>query len=71
MKIHHICKYLGLLSGGFGGLLMLAGIIGFLSGEFLGVKYYYNFFLFAKYFIFFGIFGMVVYIACKDKDKKA
>ena len=55
-----ICAYLGWASGLFGGLLMLAGVIGFfVNGEFLGVKYFQNWFWLANSFIFFGIFLLV------------
>lgn len=57
MKLYDVISYLGYLSGLFGGLLMLAGVIGFLTGtEFLGVKYYFNFFFYANSFLLFGIF---------------
>jgi hypothetical protein len=55
-----LCNYLGLASGLFGGLLMLAGVIGFfIGGEFLGVRNFYNWFFIANSFIFFGIFLIV------------
>jgi hypothetical protein len=49
-------------------LLMIGGTISFFSGEFLHVKRFSNFFWFATPFLLLGIFGMVVYIACKDKE---
>jgi hypothetical protein len=55
-----IINYLGWASGIFGGLLMLAGVIGFfVGGEFLGVRNFYNWFYIADSFIFFGIFLVV------------
>ena len=72
MKISTILNYLGWASGLFGGLMMLAGIIGFLTGgEFLGVRYYFNFFFYSMPFIFFGIFLLVGSISCNNNDKKA
>ncbi|HNQ82693.1 MAG TPA: hypothetical protein PLW31_08070 [Bacteroidales bacterium] len=57
MKLYDVISYLGYLSGIFGGLMMLAGVIGFLTGtEFLGVKYYYNYFFYANSFLLFGVF---------------
>ncbi|MCD4735025.1 MAG: hypothetical protein K8R53_03190 [Bacteroidales bacterium] len=69
MKLHLLCKYLGLITGGFAGLLLIAGIIGYFSGEFLNVTRFTNFFWFANSFLFFAIFCMVVNIACKDKKE--
>jgi hypothetical protein len=55
-----IISFLGWASGLFGGLLMLAGVIGFfIQGEFLGVRNFYNWFFIANSFIFFGIFLIV------------
>lgn len=70
MKFHLFCKYVGLLSGGVAGLLIIGGIIGFFSGEFLGVARYSNFFWFANTFLFLGIFSMLVHVACKDKKEQ-
>jgi len=57
MKLSKVVKYLGWASGLFGGLLMLCGVIGFFTGnEFLGVKYYFNFFFYSMPFILLGIF---------------
>ena len=69
MKLHTICKYAGLTSGGIGLLFIIAGIIGYFTGEFLSVRNFSWFFWAANTFIMFGIFGMVTYIACKDKKK--
>lgn len=63
-------KFLGMASGLFGGFLILMGIIGFFTGSFWFVKYYRYWFLFAIPFLVFGIFGMLVFIGCKDKDDK-
>jgi hypothetical protein len=70
MKLHKICKYVGLVSGGIGALYIIAGIIGFFTGEFLTVRNFSWFFWAANTFIMFGIFAMVVHIACKDKEKE-
>ena len=72
MKFCTIVNYLGWASGIFGGLLMLCGVIGFLTGtEFLGVKYFQNFFYLSNSFIFFGIFlliGTRHFCCCKDEE---
>ncbi len=65
-----ICKYIGLASGTLAGLLILGGILKFYGVELLSVRYYTSFFWLANTFAVFGIFAMVVYIACKDKDKE-
>lgn len=70
MKLHAICKYIGLASGALAGLLILAGIISFFTGEFLNVRRFATFFWFANSFAIFGIFAMVVHLACKDKCKE-
>jgi len=70
MKLHKICKYAGLISGGIGLLFIIGGIIGYFTGEFLTVRNFSWFFWAANTFIMFGIFGMVVHIACKDKEKE-
>jgi hypothetical protein len=65
MKLTKIVNYLGWASGIFGGLMMLAGVVGFLSGgEFLGVKYYIHFFFFSMPFILLGIFFLVGTRSC-------
>jgi len=69
MKLHMICKYTGLLTGGTGAIMILIGIITYFTGELFGVSNFSTWFWFAQPFFLFGIFGMVVYIACKD-DKK-
>jgi hypothetical protein len=74
MKLHTIINYLGWASGIFGALLMLCGIIGFLTDtDFLGVKYYYNFFFYGNSFIFLGIF-LLLGSRCncyrKEEEKK-
>lgn len=68
MKLHLICKYVGLASGTLAVLFMIAGAIGFFTGEFLNVVRFSNFFWFANPLLLLGIFGMVVHIACKDKE---
>jgi len=69
MKLHLIFKYIGMLAGIVGMVMILLGTIGFFSGEIFNVRYFANYFWFANIFFVFGIFGMVVYIACKDKEK--
>jgi hypothetical protein len=49
-------------------LFMIAGTISFYTGEFLGVLRFSNYFWFASPLFLLGIFGMVVYIADKDKE---
>lgn len=70
MKLNKIINYLGWISGIFGALLMLSGVIGFLTGtEFMGVRNYYNFFFMANSFLFLGIFlltGAHLCHHCKD-----
>lgn len=64
-----IITYLGWASGGFGAILMLLGIIGFLTGgEFLGVRYFINWFYFANSFLFLGIFFLVAGWKCCCSD---
>jgi hypothetical protein len=62
-----LSKYVGLISGIIGGLFLLAGIIGYFTDEFLNVRNFTWFFWAANTFIMFGIFGMVSYIALRDK----
>lgn len=69
MNLKVICKYFGLLSGAIAILLVLAGVIGFLKGEFLNVVRFSNFFWFANTFFLMAIFGIVTSIACKDKSE--
>jgi hypothetical protein len=68
-----IC-YLGWASGLFGGLLMLAGVIGFfVKSEFLGVENFYNWFYIANSFIFLGIFLVVAtreFCQCTKEGEK-
>jgi hypothetical protein len=60
MKLYDVINYIGYLSGIFGGLLMLAGIIGFFTGSpFLGVANFYNYFFMANSFLFLGVFILV------------
>ena len=68
MKTEHFFKYLGFLFGALGGLFILAGIIGYFTGEFLRVSNFTWFFWAANTFIMFGIFGIVGYIATKKKE---
>ncbi len=65
-----IFRYLGMLSGSVGGLFIIFGIIGRLTGEFLNVMYYFNWFRLAEPFIFFGIFCLMAVLACKDRGDK-
>jgi len=72
MRITTIINYLGWASGIFGALLMLGGVIGFLTGtEFLSVSNFYNFFWIANSFLFLGIFLMLgtrCCCCCKDEE---
>ena len=73
MKLNTIINYLGWASGIFGALLMLCGVIGFLTGtEFLGVRNFYNYFFIANSFIFLGILLVLgtkcCCCCCKDKS---
>jgi len=61
-------KYGGLLAGILGTLLILAGIIGYFTGGFLNVRNFTWFFWAANSFIMLGIFGLVGYIALKEKQ---
>ncbi len=72
MKLNRIVNYLGWASGLFAGLMMLGGVIGFLTGgEFLGVKYYFNFFFYSIPFMLFGIFLLIgTRCCCCCKDDK-
>jgi hypothetical protein len=71
MKIKTILNYLGWAFGLAGGLLLLGGVIGFLTGgPFLGVANFYNYFYFANSFLFFGIFLLVGTRTCCCKDDK-
>lgn len=73
MKITVIINYLGWASGIFGALLMLCGVIGFLTGTaFLGVERWFNFFFIANSFLVLGIFlllGTRCFCCCKDEEK--
>jgi len=62
-------KFAGLISGVFGAVLIILGIIGFFAGEILNVQNYYNFFWLANAFVMLGIFGLLASIVCKDKEK--
>ena len=68
MKLHIAFKYIGLAAGILAILFMIGGTISFYTGEFLNVLRFSNFFWFANPLLLLGIFGMVVHIACKDKD---
>lgn len=71
MKMNKIINYLGWASGIFGALLMLGGVIGFLTGTpILNVRNFYNFFFMANSFLFLGIFlltGAHLCHHCKDE----
>lgn len=67
MKIEQLCKYVGLASLAITALLIVGGIIGFYTGEFLHVKRYSNFFWFANSFALFGILNMLVYSSLKKE----
>ena len=72
MKLNTIVNYLGWASGIFAALMMLCGVIVFLTGgEFLGVKYYFNFFFYSIPFMLFGIFLLIgTRCCCCCKDDK-
>jgi hypothetical protein len=71
MKLNTVINYLGWASGSFAALMMLAGVIGFLTGgEFLGVRYYFNFFFYSMPFMLLGIFLIVATKSCCCKDDK-
>jgi len=67
MKLYQIFKFLGVAAGILAMLLILAGVIGRFSGEFLGVKNFTWFFWIANTFFLFGIFGILGYMAFKEK----
>jgi len=69
MKLHTVCRYIGLASGAVAGLLIFAAILRFYGVELLQVRFYTSLLMWANTFAIFGVFAMVVYIACKDKDK--
>jgi len=74
MKFCNIINYLGWASGIFGGLLILAGVIGFFVGTgFLGVANFYNYFFIANSFLLMGIFILVgtrCFCCCTCNDEK-
>jgi hypothetical protein len=74
MKLNTVINYLGWASGAFAALMMFAGVIGFfIGGEFLGVRYYFNFFFYSMPFMLLGIFLIVASISCgscKEEVKK-
>jgi hypothetical protein len=72
MKLNTILNYLGWAAGIAGGLLVLGGVIGFLTGgPFLGVANFYNFFYFANSFLLFAIFLVAATrCCCCCKDDK-
>ena len=70
MKLNTIINYAGWVTGIFGALLMLAGVIGFLTGtEFIGVKNYFNYFYMANSFLFLGIFLLLGSSCCCNHSK--
>jgi len=71
MKLGQICRYIGLITGAIGGLLMLGGIIGFFTGPFLSVAKYWNFFWGSQFFFMAAIYCMVVHISCNKKEDKS
>lgn len=70
MKIDLILKYIGLASLLITTLLVLGGIIGYFTGEFLNVRNFSNYFWFANSFALFGIFNMVTYLALRKEGQK-
>ena len=69
MKLHQFFRFAGLASGILSVILMICGAIGFLTGEFLGVIRFSNFFWFANTFLLFAIFASLVFIGCTIKEK--
>jgi preprotein translocase subunit SecD len=69
MKLHQIFRIAGLISGLIGAILIICGVIGFLTGEFLGVIRFSNFFWYANTFLMFAIFASLVFIGCTIKEK--
>jgi putative Mn2+ efflux pump MntP len=69
MKVHLFFKFAGMIAGVFGAIMIVLGIVGFFAGTVFSVQHYSNFLWFSIPFLLFGIFGMLVYIACKDKEK--
>jgi len=70
MKSNQIIKYIGLACLVITGLMILGGVIGLLTGEFLNVKRFSNFFWFANSFALFGILCMTTFFAFKNKDQE-
>jgi MFS family permease len=70
MKLYQFFKYVGLISGVIGALFIIGGIISYFIGEFLNVRNFSWFFWAANTFIYLGIFGLVGYIAMKEKTEK-
>lgn len=76
MKLSKLISWLGWASGIFGGLLMLGGVIGYITNsEFMTVRNYYNWFFLANSFILFGIFLVLGTKSCccsceKEEEKK-
>lgn len=69
MKTDQLFKYLGLVSLVITGLLILGGVIGMYTGEFLNVRRFSNFFWFANTFALFGILCMLVSSSMRGKDQ--
>ncbi len=59
MKLSGFATLIGWISGVIGALFILAGALGFLTGKFLGVSNFYNWFYFANSFILFGVFCLL------------
>ena len=70
MKLHLGFKFIGMIVGVFGAIMILLGIVGFFAGEIFTVQKYSNFLWYSIPFLLLGIFGMVVHIACKDSEKQ-
>jgi len=68
MKIHLFFKFSGMIFGVVGLIMIILGVIGFFYGEILRVSNYSNFLWFSIPFLLYGIFGVTVHIACKDKE---
>lgn len=64
----NLFKFLGISSGLLGLLFIIAGIIGYFTGEFLNVRNFTWFFWAANSFIMLGIFGLVGFIALREKQ---
>lgn len=70
MKLNLFFKYSGLISGIFGALLIILGIIGFFAGTVFSVQRYWSYLWASIPFLMYGIFGLVANIALKYQEKE-